>query len=362
MTANFDFGQLLMARLQDDGSNRGADQDAIRLVERFHLGGLVFTTLAKFGSPNVVAGLLARAAEASDEIPFFAFEEEGGEAHPLGEFLPGLPSPGAVGRKASDIVERLGDLIGQACKLLGFNTNFAPSLDLARSSSEMQSFGCRPRHVARCGEALVRGMKRHGVLACGKSFPGLGAARRATDSRVPVVSRTMAQLWREDLVPYRELVHQLPLIKIGVTACKAYDPQILRPATLSAGVIEGLLRAKLQYDGVAVADVSETAAAVGDAAATGETAVQSLVAGCDLLIVEGRADRVESVIREISSAIESGALAAERIGHARRRLQSAKQGLARPSAKVSSEALIKLAKQFGQFASECVAAPGEGIT
>lgn len=357
MTANLDFGPLLMARLQDAGPNR----DAARLVERFHLGGIVFSTLAKFGSPNAVAGLLARAAEASDEVSFIALEEEGGEAHPLGEFLPGLPSPRAAGQKGSGVVERLGDLIGQACKLLGFNTNFAPSLDLATSSSETQSFGSDPQQVARCGQAFVRGMKRRGILACGKHFPGVGEARNGERrSRLPVVSRTMAQLWRRDLVPYRELASQLPLVKIGVVACKAYDSQILRPATLSAGVIEGLLRTKLHYDGVAVADISETAAAVADAATLGEAAVQSLVAGCDLLIVEGREHLIEAATSEIARAIESGTLPAERIGQARRRLARAKKGLLRPSGKVSARDLDRLAREFEAFSRECEIAPSGG--
>ena len=362
MNAGLDLGLPVMARLPDVGSS-GAVSEATRLAERFHLGGFVFRTLVKFRSPNEVAVLLAQLSGASGNLSFLALEPGSGPVHALRRFLPDLPSSNAVARHGTEgwrAAERLGELIGQACRLLGFNTNLAPSLDLARSSSDRQSFGSEPRQVARCAEAWLRGIKRHGILACGRDFPGAPDSSDASNAekigKLPVISRTMAQLWREDVAPYRELANDLPMVKIGVAACKAYDPQILRPVTLSAGVVEGLLRTKLQYDGVAVADISETAAAA-DNATVGEVAAQSLAAGCDLLIVEGRGHVIETVTDEIARAIESGALSAERMAQARRRLHRATKHLARPGGKVAARPWERLRRDVEAFREQCERAP-----
>jgi len=64
----------------------------------------------------------------------------------------------------------------------------------------------------------------------------------------------MAQLWRQDLVPYRELIGELPFAMLSHGVYKAYDLDVRRPAAASSGVVEGRLRVKLGYGGLAIAD------------------------------------------------------------------------------------------------------------
>src|SRR5262249_46992584 len=151
-----------------------------------------------------------------------------------------LPSPRAAARAGSPAVRKLGELVGAGLKLLGFNTNFAPVLDLLTPISEAilgsRAFSSDGHEVARCAEAFVCGLTSHGVLACGKHFPGLGAARPTARQALPVVDKTMADLWRQDLVPYRELIGKLPLVMLSHCAYKAYDFEVTLPAALSSGV------------------------------------------------------------------------------------------------------------------------------
>ena len=114
-----------------------------------------------------------------------------------------------------------------------------------------------------------------------------------------------------------------------------------------------MLRSKLGYDGVAVADVAKTAEAMGDAVGTGEAAIQAMAAGCDLMIVEGDAKPVEAVARALCGAIESGALSAERFEQARRRLRSAKKGMARPPGTVSRRELDEWVRRRQEFSRTC---------
>ena len=119
-------GQLLIARLP---SARWSGA-----LERFLLatqpaGVLLSPPLPP--SAEATRELLHRIAGTVRELPFLALREEGGPEDPLRQFLPSLPSPRAAAQKGLFAVARLGELIGEGLGLLGFNTDFAPLLDLA---------------------------------------------------------------------------------------------------------------------------------------------------------------------------------------------------------------------------------------
>ena len=300
-------------------------------------------------SPETLRELLSRISRSLPATPFLAIEEEGGATDPLSALLPPLPSPRAVAAKGPRAAGQVGELIGEALKLLGFNTNFAPGLDLASAYAEKtlgtRTFGADPREVAQCGRAFVERLKRHKILACGKYFPGLASVPPATGGELPISGRSMAELWRQDLVPYRELLPQLPLVMMSTAAYKAYDFECPRSAALSAPVVEGLLRSKLGYRGVVVAPQLESQHVRG-VLDLGRAAVQSVNAGCDLLVVE----KEESWLA-MRQALESGKLPEQRLEQALGRIQRAKRGLPQPSGKISRGAWDRLVRRFEELGS-----------
>lgn len=208
--------------------------------------------------PGQTAELLYRIARTLSNPPFLAIAEEGGSVDPLRAFLPPLPAPRIVAQRGPTAVRRQAELIGAALKLLGFNLNFAPRLDLSnpdvKPPLDTQTFGADPKHVAKCGKAFIEGLRGHKILACGKHFPGRGAPEYDKNG-LPMVGKTMAELWREDLLPFRELLPRLPFIKLSNASYKAYDFDAPQPASVSSQVIHDLLRVKLGYPGLAVADL-----------------------------------------------------------------------------------------------------------
>jgi beta-N-acetylhexosaminidase len=297
---------------------------------------------------------LIKLARAAPAVPFLAVEEEGGTMDPLRAFLPPLPAPRTAAEKGPAAVSRLGELVSAALHLLGFNTDLAPVLDLASpaagSISETRAFSSNPQQVARCGAAFLDGLKRHNLRACGRHFPGLGTALYSGAPEPPVVSKSMAQLWREDLVPYRALLPRLPLILVSTAAYKAYDFDLLQSAGLSAKVVEGLLRAKLGYNGVAIACGLETEAVRGTLD-LGEAAVQALGAGCDMVLLE-KAEAAERVQTALSAAQESGKLPRPRIEQALKRIRLAKKGLKPPRGRLSKRSLARLVREIIEFSSD----------
>ncbi len=343
-------GQMLMIRL---GEERATAATA-RLLRIVNPGGILFSR-RHLRTPQSAHELLRKIASALPVPPLLALEEEGGTVDPLGVIFPPLPAPRAVAQKGAAAVERLGELAGAGLKLLGFNANLAPVLDLSTPFSDpglgARAFSADAHEVARCGKAFVRGLGRRKVLACAKHFPGLGSLRMVARSGLPLSGKTMAGMWREDLVPYRELLHQLPLVMVGRGAYKAYDFELPRPALFSENVGEGLLRVKLAYRGVAVAeDLDEEARR--SSVELGEAAVRSVNAGCDLLLVGGEKS-LEQAFAGLKRGVESGKISSERLEQALERIRFAKKGLARPSGRVTASACLELTRQFEDFSRGC---------
>jgi beta-N-acetylhexosaminidase len=340
-----DLGQLLIVTLSELRWASSLEHNLRRLSP----GGVLIDAPLPNGA-DALREFLSKLACTVPTVPFLALREEGGRMDPLRSFLPPLPSPRAATGKGVAAVERLGELVGAGLELLGFNTNFAPLLDLGLyAGNESRAFSTDPQQVAKFGGTFLEGLDAHEVRACGKHFPGLGGAPTAKPSELPVVSKPMAELWREDLVPYRALLPRLPLLLVSSAAYKAYDFDLLQSAGLSSKVVEGLLRVKLGYDGVAIANGLETEAVRG-ALALEEAAVQAVGAGCDMLLLE-EPQAAERAQAALSAALQSGKLLRPRVAQALQRIQLVKRGLRPPDDKLSRGSLDKLIRQFTIFSA-----------
>ena len=164
--------------------------------------------------------------------------------------------------------EASGKWLGMVLRAFGHNVDFSLWLDLANPGPRL-ALGTRtpdrdPQLVAKCAGAYIRGLRTKHVVACARDFPGIGSVELDQEFGGLLSSKSMAALWQEDLVPYRKLLSQLPLVMISHAAYKAYDFDVPRPAVWSYEVVTGLLRVKLGYKGVAVADLSKLAWAPSD--------------------------------------------------------------------------------------------------
>ena len=358
-------GQLLFIGLEETAWTASCD----RLLRRYQPGGVILTE-RNLRNPERTAEMLARIASTLDVVPFLAIEEEGGAVDPLWAFFPPLPSPQRVAAKGPEAVERLGSLVGEACALLGFNLNFAPRLDLANASAKLplepQSFVANARSVAQCGQAFVTGLRRHRMLACGKHFPGSGSAQFSADRLMLLVDKPMAELWREDLLPFRQLLPQLAMVKLSSATYKAYDFDLAIQAWLSRNVIEGLLRVKLDYAGVAVgADLfgammelerAHSSSGSGEAQAVGlnpEGFAKSVMAGCDMPTVCWGGRFLEMAVAALTKALDAGTLSTRRVDEALKRIRRAKRGLHLPKGKFSKRDFDRLCREFEDFTKAC---------
>jgi beta-N-acetylhexosaminidase len=97
------------------------------------------------------------------------------------------------------------------------------------------------------------------------------------------VDATLAQLEATELFPFRQaLVEGCPAVLVAHVRYPALDPDL--PASLSPGVITGLLRRRLAFDGLVLSDDLEMRAVAHGWGVAG-AATRFLTAGGDLALV-----------------------------------------------------------------------------
>jgi len=224
--------------------------------------------------------LVQSSAQAVDHPLLRCIDVEGGTVDRLRDLIAPMPSPFAVAAtNKPELFEKHGNLIAQEARLLALNTTFAPVLDLRTPASEpvmtSRVVSGEPDKVIRYARSFLRGLARQGVLGCGKHFPGLGSGQVDSHHSTPVIAKPLALLWKEDLLPYRQLAKQLPMVMVSHATYSASVPE---PASVSAYWIREILVREIGYKGLIVSDDMEMG---GILKYTGiaEAAVQALAAG-----------------------------------------------------------------------------------
>ncbi|HWX54332.1 MAG TPA: beta-N-acetylhexosaminidase [Verrucomicrobiae bacterium] len=249
---------------------------------------------------------LLHECQASVGVPLLlCVDMEGGTVDRLKNVVAPAPSAEEVANTGNARLFRMhGNIIGLEARALGFNTDFAPVLDLgfdaSRSVLTSRTASSDPEGVMRYAREFLRGLKAAKVLGCGKHFPGLGEANLDSHKDLPVVHKSRQKMWAEDLAPYRGLHRHLPLVMV---AHAAY-PEVTRdslPASLSRKWMRDTLRKKLGYRGLIVSDDLEMGGALA-AGSIEDVAVGTLRAGADIFLVCHNHEFVwrayEAVLRE----------------------------------------------------------------
>ena len=172
-----------------------------------------------------------------------------------------------------------GALIGLDCRAAGFTIAAAPVLDISIPGAHDvigdRAFAQHPAAVARLARAVANGLLAAGVLPIGKHAPGHGRARVDSHLLLPTVDETDLSA---DFRPFT-LNADLPWMMTAHIVYTALDPHV--PATLSAKVIETIIRGRIGFEGVLVTDDLAMKALSG---APADLAIQALAAGCDIAL------------------------------------------------------------------------------
>lgn len=292
----------------------------IRAIRNYHIGNIILFA-GNFKNPKQLYNLnkeLQILALKENGLPLFITIDQEGEMVTRitngATFFPGNMALSAGGNEEDAYL--YGKYSGEELKALGINFNLAPVLDVNNNKDNpvigVRSYGKNPQRVSKLGSAYIKGLQENGIIATGKHFPGHGDTSVDSHLDLSSVNHNKDRLEKVELYPFKEA------IKMGIKAIMsahvmfpAYEDRKL-PATLSDKVLTGLLRNKLNFNGLIVTDCMEMKA-IDSYFGTVEAAVMSIKAGADMICISHTEKKQIGVLNRIIEKVESKGIGGERI-------------------------------------------------
>ena len=257
----------------------------------------------------------------------------------------------------SKLYRKHGNRIGEACRALGFNTDFAPVVDLAfeasRNVMSSRAVSADPKEAISYARGFLAGLRSARVLGAIKHFPGLGEANLDTHLELPSVKKSWKRLWDADIAPYRALRRESAFVLIGHAAY----PDVTRdhrPASLSKKWITDTLRKKIGYKGLVVSDDLEMGGVL-KAAPIEQAAVEHIRAGGDLCLIchieENITRSYEALLRETESDAKFARRVKQSVAHVLA-FKKKSEELRRPAPVPTGAKLERLSRQLWEFTEQ----------
>jgi beta-glucosidase-like glycosyl hydrolase len=213
---------------------------------------------------------------------------------------------GALKNDAEGWVEEVGYRMGLDMKRSGIHLNLAPCADVNTNPNNpvigYRSFGNQAQKVAELAFSAYSGMKKAGIGACLKHFPGHGDT--ATDSHLglPILHKTKAELEAEELLPFQYGIDRgVQLIMVGHLAVPALTGGKDIPASISRELITDLLKGEMGFKGLVISDALNMKAVANLYPEPGELEWQAFHAGNDILCFSDHvAEGIEKIAQHAS--------------------------------------------------------------
>ncbi|MCK5334781.1 MAG: beta-N-acetylhexosaminidase, partial [Gammaproteobacteria bacterium] len=232
-----------------------------------------------------------------------AVDHEGGRVQRFHDGFTRLPAMATFGRlyrknkdQAKQLAEKTGWLMAAECLAAGIDFSFAPILDLGHGISGVigdRAFDSSADIISILAHEFMRGMKRAGMVATGKHFPGHGSVKEDSHVGHPVDKRSLADIMMEDIIPFERMIdYGLAAI---MPAHVVYPQVDDKAAGYSERWLQKILRQQLHFEGVIFSDdlSMEAAAPAGDFT---DRAKQALNAGCDMVLVCNHSKEAKEVL------------------------------------------------------------------
>ena len=280
--------------------------------------------------------LLDEITEASEITPFLSIDQEGGLVDRLRRIVE--PMPPASSLKTASEVEKLAEITGEILRILGFNMNFAPVVDVTDESRQRfvnglnsRTFGDSKETAAEFGKVYLEKLQEKGVLGCLKHFPGLSASEVDSHEELPSVNLPQNELTEVDLFPYREIfkTSKVNAVMIAHAAFPNSDLQELDrngkllPSSLSFNFTTELLRNELFFNGISITDDLEMGAIV-KSYGIGEACKMAINAGADMIAICNKPKAIREGFDAVSEAVKRGEISAARIDESLKRIAKVK--------------------------------------
>ena len=311
-------GQLLMIGIHGKTLN----DDAKFMLNEYRVGGIILFD-RNMESKDQVKSLITdinKTGKSAGLTPLFiGIDQEGGAVARMEDQLIKVPPAEELGEEPIEQAVSLAKQSGTELKDLGFNINFAPVADLGLTYG--RSFSTNPDDVVRYASAVGKAYDEAGLWYSYKHFPGIGKTDvdlHADTSVVPVSKET---LLNEDTKVFVDLIKQSKPNTYAIMVSHAMYPQIDadHPSSLSKAIITDWLRKDMGYNGVVVTDDMDMGA-LAKHYTFGDMAVQSILAGSDILLVCHEYEHMQEAYNGLMKAVKDGRISKERLDESVKRI------------------------------------------
>lgn len=311
-------GQLMMIGIHGKSLN----DDAKFMFNEYRVGGIILFD-RNMESKDQVKTLITdinKAGKSAGLTPLFlGIDQEGGAVARMDDKLIKVPPAEEVGKEPVEQAAALAREVGTELKELGFNINFAPVADLGLTYG--RSYSTNPDEVVRYASAVGKSYDEAGLWYSYKHFPGIGKTDvdlHADTSIVPVSKETLLS---EDTKVFVDLIKQSKPNTYTIMVSHAMYPQIDpdHPSSLSKTIITDWLRKDMGYNGVVVTDDMDMGA-LAKHYTFGDMAVQSILAGSDILLVCHEYEHMQEAYNGLMKAVKDGRISKERLDESVKRI------------------------------------------
>jgi len=267
----------------------GLDPETIDIVSRVQPSGFILFA-RNIKTPPQLRALTDHLRKLVKHEPIITIDQEGGRVSRLKEFMAEPPSARQLAARGDvALIKEHGVLTGKLLRLFGFNLNLAPVLDLeldpeANNSLKTRCYGSTPDQVIRNAHAFAAGMKREGILSCGKHFPGYSRACVDPHHALPSVERTVPEMNALEWIAFQRSISVVDTLMLGHVRYPQIDSSGL-PASLSARMVRELVREQWQFAGCTITDDMDMGAITNEYGSAAEASAMALKAGNDLSLV-----------------------------------------------------------------------------
>jgi len=298
-------GPLMVDLCSDDMSDNERE-----LLHSSSVGGVILFS-RNFTSIEKLADLVEEIHAIRQPRLLVAIDQEGGRVQRLRDGFTQLPAVSLLGEMYSDdakqaayLAAMTGWLMAAELRSIGIDFSFAPILDINYGVSQVigdRAFHKSPEVIANLATHYIQGMKKAGMQAVGKHFPGHGAVIADSHIALPTDDRCFQDIAMQDLIPFQRLINQG--IAGLMSAHVVYEKVDTEIATFSALWLQDVLRKQMHFNGVLFSDDLSMKAAhcEQDNNDCVLRTQKALSAGCDMALICNDSDNAVLVAERLQN-------------------------------------------------------------
>jgi beta-N-acetylhexosaminidase len=323
MSTEEKIGQLLIFGFRATTTNSHITQ----LIEKYHVGGvnlLRYNIVDANQTKKLASDLQSLYQKENYNLPFIvAVDQEGGTVvrFPFLKEKTAEPQVRTV-EQAKDIATAR----AQELRELGVNMNFAPVVDYITNTKSYlynRTFATTTEGTITLGKIMAETYLENGIVPVYKHFPGYGNSVIDPHKSITTFTGTK-EMFEENIQVFKSLLQKESRIPVMTAHIEVPWIATSTPATKSKYFMTDMLRNDFAYEGVIITDDLDMVSAGKDA---GKSAVDSILAGADMLISTPNDTNHIVIINALVQAVQNGTISQKRLDESVYRVLKLRMGM-----------------------------------